>query len=119
MQGMRKNTSSSRHQMHAPVDRMFADAWLYRHPFITCQKISEAYQRPTVSESMLCLVVRSSVHPCPVNRVAIGRAVVFHAHAFSARIKYQHCRCPNHFFNPKAFFSISLKTSKGRGNEKW
>ena len=41
-------------------------------------------------------VVRSSLHPCPDNRVAIGRAVVYYAraaHVFFAEIKCRHCRC--------------------------
>ena len=41
-------------------------------------------------------VLRSSVHPCQVNWVAIGHAVVYYAqtaHAFSAGIKCRHCTC--------------------------
>ena len=44
-----------------------------------------------VSESKLRLVVRSSMHPCPGNWVA----VVYFAqaiHAFSAGIKCRHCK---------------------------
>ena len=36
------------------------------------------------------------MHPCPGNRVAIGRAVVYYtlaAHTFSAGIKCRHCSC--------------------------
>ena len=39
-------------------------------------------------------VVRSFMHPCPENQVAIGRTVVPYArsaHAFIAGIKYWHC----------------------------
>ena len=39
-------------------------------------------------------VVRSSMHPCPVNWVPIGRAVVYHApaaQAFNAEFKCRHC----------------------------
>ena len=45
-------------------------------------------------ESKLRSVVRSSMHPYPGNRVAIGRAVVYYAWAareFSAGIKCRHC----------------------------
>ena len=45
-------------------------------------------------KSTLLPVVRTSVHPCPENYVAIGRAVVYYelaAHAFSAGIKCRHC----------------------------
>ena len=40
-------------------------------------------------ESKLLLFVKSSMHPCQGNRLAIGRAVVYYAlatHAFSAGI---------------------------------
>ena len=45
-------------------------------------------------ESKLLSVVMSSIHPCIVNWVAIGRAVVYYAratHTFSAGIKCRHC----------------------------
>ena len=45
-------------------------------------------------ESMLRPVVRLFMHPCPGNRVVIGRAVVYYArtaHAYSAGIKCRHC----------------------------
>ena len=45
-------------------------------------------------ESKLHSVVRSYMHPCPGNWVAIRRAVVFYAwaaHAFSVEIKWLHC----------------------------
>ena len=35
-----------RHLIPALVDRTSASAWLYRHPWMTCQKISWAYQLP-------------------------------------------------------------------------
>ena len=47
-----------------------------------------------VCESTLRSVMRSSMHPCPGNRLTIGRAVVYYAkaaHTFSAEIKCQHC----------------------------
>ena len=43
-------------------------------------------------ESKLRSVVMSSMHPCPGDRLAIGRAVVYYArdaHAFSAWIMHQ------------------------------
>ena len=46
-------------------------------------------------ESKLHLVIRSSIHPCQGNWVAIGHTVVYHAraaHAFSAGIKCRNCR---------------------------
>ena len=45
-------------------------------------------------KSNLRSVVRSSVHPCPGNWVAIGHAVVYYAladQAFSAGIRLLHC----------------------------
>ena len=45
-------------------------------------------------ESMLCLVVRPSLHPCPGNWVTVWRAVMYRArtaHAFSAGIECRHC----------------------------
>ena len=45
-------------------------------------------------ESKLRSVLRSSMHPCPGDWVAIGRAVVYYARAaqaFSAGIKWRHC----------------------------
>ena len=46
-------------------------------------------------ESRLRSVLKTSMHPCSGNLVAIGRAVYFArvAHAFSAVIKCRHCRC--------------------------
>ena len=45
-------------------------------------------------DSKLCSIVRSSMHSCPENWVAIRCAVVHYAwsaHAFSAGIKCRHC----------------------------
>ena len=45
-------------------------------------------------ESKLHWVLRSSIHPCPVNWVATKRTVVYYARAtqaFSAGIKCRHC----------------------------
>ena len=42
------------------------------------------------------LVLRSSMHPCPGNWVAVGPTVVYYVravHQFSAGIKCRHCIC--------------------------
>ena len=49
-------------------------------------------------KSKLRIVVRSFMHPCPGNQVAIGSAVAHYAraaHAFSAGIKCRHCIAPS------------------------
>ena len=35
-----------RHLIPAPVDQTSTSAWSYKHPWITCQKISQGHQRP-------------------------------------------------------------------------
>ena len=75
----------------APVDRTSSSAWLYKHQLITPSKL----MTHIVCESKLHSVLRSSMHPSPVNHVAIRCVVVYHpwdAHAFSAGIKCWHCR---------------------------
>ena len=50
-------------------------------------------------KSKLRSVVRSSMHPYPGNRVAIGRAVVYYAWAFrkfNAGSKCRHCNMVTH-----------------------
>ena len=83
-----------RHLIPAPVNRTSASAWLHKHPWITCQKIKPSTSLTVVAcATKLRSVVRSSMHPCPGNWVAIGRAVVYYAqaaHAFSAGIKCWH-----------------------------
>ena len=88
-----------RYLIHAPVNWTSASAWLYKHPWTTSQN----NYRPSTSmthvacDSKLRLVVRSSMHPCPGNCMAIRCVVVYYARAtrtFSAGIKCQHCRCP-------------------------
>ena len=71
-----------RHLIPAPVDRTFASDWLYYPPWITCQqnKLSSSMTH-VACQSKLRLVVRSSLHPCPENLVAKGRAVVYYAWA--------------------------------------
>ena len=78
-------TLQYRHLIPAPVDR------------------TSAVAKPSTSmthvawESKLCSLVRPSMHPCPGNWIAIGRAVVYYAraaHSFSAGIKCRHCRIP-------------------------
>ena len=74
----------------APVDLMSANAWLHKHPSITCQKLA--------CESKLCSVVRWSIHQSPGKWMAIGCAAVHYAQAaraFSAR------SC---LFSPKVLF---------------
>ena len=77
------------------VDQTSASAWLYKPPWITCQKNKPSTPMTHVAcESKLRSVVKSSMHPCPGNWVAIGRAVVYHgraAHTFSTGTKYRHC----------------------------
>ena len=58
-------------------------------------------------ETKLRLVVRSSLHPCPENWVAIGLAVVYYAHLFSAGIKCRHCT------NINWCITLMLKEAKG------
>ena len=88
-----------RHLIPAPVDRTFASDWLYYHAWIPCQKNKPSTAMTQVAcESKLRSVVRSSMHPCPENLIAIGRAVVYYAqaaHAFSAGIKCRHCSLEN------------------------
>ena len=84
-----------RHLIPAPVDRTSASDWLCYHAWIIGQKNKPSTATTQVAcESKLRSVVRSSMHPCPENLVAIGRAVVNYAqdaHAFSAGIKCRHC----------------------------
>ena len=57
-------------------------------------------------KSKLRSVVRSSMHPYPGNRVAMGRAVMYYAWAarqFSAGIKCRHCTC-----TPRLFLTIAM-----------
>ena len=62
-------------------------------------KMGQAHQLPcdVACDPKLRSVVRSSMHPCPRNWVAIGRMVVFYAqaaNAFRVRIKCRHCMTP-------------------------
>ena len=79
-----------RHLIPAPVDQTSASAWSYKHVLITCQKWIKYI---VACEPKLRSVVRSYMHPCLGNWVAIGRAVVYHARgdqAFRAGIKCRH-----------------------------
>ena len=61
-------------------------------------------------ESKLRSVARSSMHPCPVNWVTIGRAVVYYAgaaQAFSVEIKRWHCTSLRHIVKVKPQYDIS------------
>ena len=66
-------------------------------------------------ESMLRPFVRLFMHPCPGNRVAIGRAVLYYArtaHAYSAGIKCRHCMSsykPLHYVLMLLFIKILLQ----------
>ena len=79
----------------APVDRTSASAWLYKRPWMACQK----YQPRTSMTHVTCKpklrsVLRKSMHQCPENWAAIGHAVVDYAraaHALSAGIKCPYC----------------------------
>ena len=69
-------------------------------------------------ESKLPSVVRSSMHPYPGNRVAIGRAVVYYAWAarkFSAGIKCRHFTSDSHSVL-RNFSSYSLYNDEGLKN---
>ena len=85
------------HLISAPVDRTSARAWLYKHPWMTCQDNTLCISMTHIAcESKIRSVVRSSMHPCPGNRMAIVRAVVYHvlaAKSFSTRMKCRHCSC--------------------------
>ena len=67
-----------RHLIPAPVDQTSDSAWLYKPPWITCQTNKPRTPMTHVAcESKLRSVVKSSMHLCPGNWVAIGRAVVY------------------------------------------
>ena len=110
-----------RHLIPAPVDRTSASFWLYKHPWVTCQKISQTHQydpyiyfffqvlfyfppsnrhvnKQGTKDWPIYLANQSYVrlggHPSLVNWVTIGRAVVCYAgaaHSFNAGFKYRHC----------------------------
>ena len=100
-----------RHLIPAPVDRTSSSAWLYKHSLVTCWKNKPRTAMNLVAcESKLHSVVRSSVHPCPGNWVAIRRTVLYFAraaHAFSTQIKCWHCICHK---NKAKLFSTSHLT---------
>ena len=77
------------------TSRPDASDWLYKHPGTTSQRNKPSTSKSHVAcKSKLLSVVSSSMHPCPGNRVATRRAVVYYvrtAHAFSAEIECQHC----------------------------
>ena len=56
-------------------------------------------------------VVKSFVHPCPENSVAIGRAVMYYAlaaHAFSVGIKCWHCKYNTKKRNEPKWYRIEM-----------
>ena len=84
-----------RHLLPAPVARTPASAWLYKHPWIACQK-----HKPNTSmthihwEWKLPSVVGSFMHACPGNWLSIKHAVRYYAwaaQAFSAGMKCHYC----------------------------
>ena len=84
-----------RHLIPAPVDRTSACDWSFKHLWITYQRWTK---HRVACDPKLRLIVRSFMHPCPGNWVAIGRAVVYYARAdqaFSAGIKCRHCSLQN------------------------
>ena len=53
-----------RHLIPAPVDRTFLSAWLYKHPWIICQKNKpNTLMTHEACDSKLRSVVRPSMHP--------------------------------------------------------
>ena len=75
------------------------------------KEIIEAHNDPRSLQIKLRSVVTSSMHPCPVNGVAIGRAVVYHAraaHAFSAGIKCRHCS-PSTMNSQQCIYSLGRR----------
>ena len=85
-----------RHFSLAPIDRTSANVWLYKHLWLAYHKHKSSTSITYVAcESMLRSVVRSSMHPCQGNWVAIGRAVIYYAwaaQALRAGIKCRHSR---------------------------
>ena len=77
--------------------------WLYKHLWITCQKISQASTKYLACKSKLRSAVRSwsSMHPCTRNWLAIRWAVVYHARdarALSTGVKCWHCIIQSAFY---------------------
>ena len=71
-------------------------------------------------ESKLHSVVKLFLHPCPGNRLTIGRAVVFYgraAQAFSAGIKCRHCAST--FWVVQNVKSERQKSPGGGGGGTW
>ena len=83
-----------RHLIPAPVTWKSASAWLYKHPWIKSKNKSRRSMTHIACESKLHSVVRSSMHPCSGNWVAIGHMIVYFAragHTFSVGIRCRHC----------------------------
>ena len=71
----------------APVDRTSASEWLYKHPWISCQKNKPSTSMSHLAcELKLCSIVRSSMHPCPRNWMAIRHVVVYFARTAHATV---------------------------------
>ena len=84
-----------RHLIPAPVDRTFANALLYKQPWMTCQENKPSTSMAHVAfESKLRSVLGHTCIHAKGNCVAFGRVVVYtawDAHIFSAGIKCWHC----------------------------
>ena len=96
-----------------PVDQTSSSALLYKHQWITPSTL----MTHIVCESKLHSVLRSSMHPSPVNHVAIRCVVVYHArdaNAFSAGIKCWHCRLWIFLNNILSIFHYQTFTEWGR-----
>ena len=91
----------SRNLIPAPVDRTSASAWLYKHPWITCQ---ETMLNPSMihqaCESKLRSIVRSSMHRELGGNWVCGRVLWSAAHTLSAGIKCRHCRVASTHSSP-------------------
>ena len=87
-----------RHLIPAPVDLMFANALLYKQPWMICQENKPSTSKAHVTfESKLRSVVGHTCIHAKGNCVAIGRVVVYTAraaHISSPGIKCRHCRRP-------------------------
>ena len=93
-----------RHLIHAPVNRTSASAWLYKIPWITCQKDMPSTSMTHVAcESKLSSVVRST-EASILRRMGCNRAC---GRIFSAGIKCRYCRSARNIGNPNNIILVS------------
>ena len=81
------------HLIPAPVARSSASAWLYTHPWITCQNITQAHQWPTwlANQNHVQLWGHTGNHAQETGgKQACGPEW---SQAFGAGIKSRHCKC--------------------------